>query len=103
MNRKPTKQTNIFIRCALYAFPIWALLLIDIYVFDQGLGMLVGALHAPGAFIMLILNPTWQQLHSYSGWHLLVGDIVFYYLLVLLLTLGLRYIRGRLYRAHESL
>jgi hypothetical protein len=65
--------------------PLWVWLILDVYVWDNhSLGALSGILHVPGVTLMLLLNSSWEQLHNYGRWQYLLGDFLFYYLLVLL-------------------
>lgn len=76
---------NLFIRAALFASPLWLLLALHAYGAGGGTaGSLFAVLHAPGMLLMLLFSGTWEQLHNYELWHYLIGDFVFYYLVILL-------------------
>lgn len=92
---KSLSRNSLFLRCFLFALPIWLLLLVDVYVLDYGLGRFSSMLHLPGAMLMLLVNPTWQQLHNYRPWQHLIGDFLFYYLLVLVIVYAIRRFRKR--------
>jgi hypothetical protein len=92
---KLLKQTNLFHQSTLFALPIWIFLLIDVYALDVGFGKLSAILHSPGLFLMLLVNPTWEQMHNYQGWHYLIGNYLFYYLLILATVALWRWIKRR--------
>lgn len=89
------KQIHPMLQSALLALPIWTLLLIDVYALKNSLGKFSNILHAPGLFLMLLINPSWEQMHYYESWQFLIGDFVFYFLLILVSVLVIRRILRR--------
>jgi len=77
------KKTNIFLKSFYVAVPIWLFLSINAYYLrGYSLALVTRILHIPGIILMLVVNPTWQQMHNYKFWHFLIGDFLFYYFLI---------------------
>ena len=79
---KTVNKTNIFLKSFYIALPLCLFLSIDAYVMRDSWGIVTRFLHIPGAFLMLVVNPTWEQMHNYEPWHYLIGDFLFYYFLI---------------------
>ncbi len=84
-NLVKVNSRNLFIRAVFFVSPLWLLLALHAYGAGGGTaGSIFAIFHLPGFALMLLFNPTWGQLHNYEPWHYLIGDFVFYYLVVLL-------------------
>ena len=77
------------------AAPLWLLIVADVALWRIGVGFLPGFVHAPGFLLMLALNPSWASMHNYHDWQHVLGNCVFYYLLISLILFVIRKFKNK--------
>lgn len=83
---RQVKYTRFLIVTLWVSIPIWILLSVDIFAWYKGWPFLPPGVYVPGFLVYLLFNPTWEGLHNYRMWQILLICIPVYYLLVLLIV-----------------
>ena len=88
-------KKNAFVLATIISLPIWVLLALDVSLWDSPYHFLPGIVYVPGFVIRLLFQPTWEGMHNYRLWEILVVSCFFCYFLILLVIFLVRRIASR--------